>query len=82
MPDGDDAGTQLATQALPLLAYYRFTRLVKLEGDRQPTDCTPNELHGLLTMDAEKIDTAEKHGAANVATSHNVSASNPITAGM
>lgn len=49
MPDGNSAGAQLAAQALPLLASYRFTRLISLEVDRQPTDCDAQELRRLLS---------------------------------
>lgn len=44
MPDGDGAGEQLAGQALPLLAQYRFSRLVRLGANQQPTDKSGTEL--------------------------------------
>jgi len=48
MPDGNGAGTQMASQALPLLAFYRFTCLIKLKEDQQPTDCGGDDLMRLL----------------------------------
>lgn len=48
LPDGNGAGAQMATQALPLLALHRFCRLLKLPTDRQPTDCSADDLASLL----------------------------------
>ena len=48
MPDGNNAGAQLASQSLPLLAVYRFSRLIQLNVGRQPTDYTRDELCQLL----------------------------------
>jgi DNA primase len=48
MPDGNNAGVQLAGQALPLLAFYRFARLIKVGDDRQPTDLSGEELAVML----------------------------------
>jgi DNA primase len=50
LPDGNGAGAQMASQALPLLASHRFCRLVKLPAEKQPTDCTANEFASLLGM--------------------------------
>ena len=38
----------MASQALPLLAFYRFTCLIKLKEDQQPTDCGGDDLIRLL----------------------------------
>jgi len=47
-PDGDDAGTRCAESLLVRLAPHRFTRWVKLEGGRQPTDCAADGLRTLI----------------------------------
>lgn len=62
--DGNCAGAQMAAQALPLLASHRFTRLVKLEADQQPTDCNADDLCRLLG--ARKSGSSEKPCVANV----------------
>src|SRR5581483_9720141 len=44
LPDANGAGTQMAAQALPLLAAHRPCRLVKLPANKQPTDCSSDDL--------------------------------------
>jgi DNA primase len=78
LPDGNAAGAQLAAQALPLLAFYRFTRLLKLKDDRQPTDCDADDLARLLG--ARKSGTSEKPRVVNVLGTSNVKASDPMAA--
>jgi hypothetical protein len=78
MPDGNGAGAQMATQALPLLTAHRFTCLVKLKEDRQPTDCDTDELHRLLG--AIRSGTSEKPRVANLSGTSNVKASRPMAA--
>ena len=78
LPDGDAAGAQMAAQALPLLAFYRFTRLVKLKEDWQPTDCDADDLRRLLG--ATKSGTSEKPRVANVLGTSNVKPSRPMAA--
>jgi DNA primase len=48
MPDGDDAGERFAAAFLTRVAPDRFTRWVKLEAGRQPTDYTGEELNRML----------------------------------
>lgn len=48
LPDGNGAGAQMAAQALSLLAVCRFTRLIKLKGHEQPTDCSLDDLERLV----------------------------------
>ena len=78
LPDGNGAGAQMAAQALPLLAFYRFCCLVKLKEDRQPTDCSADDLNRLLG--AIKSGTSEKPRVANVRSTSNVKASDPMAA--
>ncbi len=44
MPDGDDAGARCAGELFLRFAPYRFTRWVKLDPGKQPTNCSPEEL--------------------------------------
>ncbi len=44
MPDGDDAGARCAGELFLRFAPYRFTRWVKLDTGKQPTNCSPEEL--------------------------------------
>lgn len=47
-PDGDEAGERCATSVLTQVASHRFCRWVKVALDKQPTDCSPDELGKLL----------------------------------
>lgn len=44
MPDGDEAGVRCAESAIGRLVAHRLVRWVKLDPDRQPTDCNRDEL--------------------------------------
>ena len=68
----------MAAQALPFLAFYRFTCLVKLREDQQPTDCNADDLSRLLGT--RKSGTSEKPRVATVFGKSNVKASNPMAA--
>jgi len=46
MPDGDDAGLRLASDAMTAVGDQRWTRWVALGPDQQPTALPPDELHG------------------------------------
>ncbi len=48
IPDGDAGGERSATSLLTQLAPYRFTRWVKLEARKQPTDLSQEELQSFL----------------------------------
>lgn len=78
MPDGNGAGIQMATQALPLLASHRFACLVRLDDDQQPTDCDGQDLNRLLG--AIKSGSSEKPWVANVRRTSNLKASDPMAA--
>ena len=82
MPDGNGGGEQLVAHALPLLAGYRFTCLIRLSEAQQPTDLNPNDLDRLLTIGAEKSGTSEKPRVANVRRTSNVKASSPMAADL
>ena len=48
LPDGDEAGERCAQAVLPLVAPHRLVRWLRLEKGEQPSDCTVDELDGLL----------------------------------
>lgn len=48
LPDGDVAGKQLASQALPLLARRHFTRLIELDDGQQPTDLSIEQMRKIF----------------------------------
>src|SRR5262249_10369 len=52
MTDGDDAGERCATSVLAKIAAQRFTRWVKLDSGKQPTDYTREQLQTLLRLQA------------------------------
>lgn len=56
-PDGDDAGTRCAETVFAMLGPHRFTRWVKLDNRKQPTDCSPNNIAALLgrTVEGAKL---------------------------
>jgi DNA primase len=48
MPDGNEAGRRCAANVFEAIAGQRAVRWVTLDDDRQPTDCTDEELFRLL----------------------------------
>lgn len=48
MPDADEAGERCAAEVLRLVSPHRNVRWVQLSNGEQPTDCTHEELAGLL----------------------------------
>jgi hypothetical protein len=50
MPDGNEAGERCAQSLLAKVSPYRFTRWMKLDDDKQPTDLSAEQLKSRLTL--------------------------------
>jgi hypothetical protein len=50
MPDGNEAGERCALSLLRQVSPYRFTRWVKLDEEKQPTDLSAEQLKKNLVL--------------------------------